>query len=79
MSCFLSLELFSSQACQSALHIADWLMGALGLLGIIGLAWQAKRKHTIDRSRNILFTGIDSLPTNTNEADTMADYKKINK
>jgi hypothetical protein len=46
MSCFFSWELFSSQACQSALNVADWLMGALGLLGIVVLAWQAIWKHT---------------------------------
>jgi len=46
MSCFFSWELFSSQACQSALHAADWFMGALGLLGIVVLAWQAIWKHT---------------------------------
>jgi len=40
-SCFVSWELFSSPACQSALSVADWLMGALGLLGIIVLARQA--------------------------------------
>jgi hypothetical protein len=46
MSCFFSWELFSRQACQSALHVADWLMGALGLLGIVVLGWQAIWKHT---------------------------------
>ena len=46
MSCFFSWKLFSSQACQSALNVADWLMGALGLLGIVVLAWQSIRKHT---------------------------------
>ncbi len=43
---FFSWELFSRQACQSALHVADWLMGALGLLGIVVLGWQAIWKHT---------------------------------
>ena len=75
MSCFFSLELFSSQACLSALHLADWFMGALGLLGIMGLAWQAMRKHTIDKSDNISFAHIDSLPTSFNEGDNMKDFE----
>lgn len=75
MSCFFSLKLFSSQACQSALNVADWFMGALGLLGIIVLAWQAIRKHTVHESGDILFTRIDNLPANINEADNMEDFE----
>ena len=73
MSCFFSWELFSSEACQSALNVADWFMGALGLLGIIVLAWQSIRKHTVHKSGDILSTHIDRLPTNINEADHMED------
>ena len=75
MSCFFSWKLFSSQACQSALNVADWFMGALGLLGIVVLAWQLIRKHTVYQSGHILFTRIDSLPTNINEADNMEDFE----
>jgi hypothetical protein len=77
MSCFFSWKLFSSQACQSALNVADWLMGALGLLGIVVLAWQVIRKRTHYESGNIniLFTRIDNLPTNINEADNMKDLE----
>ena len=75
MSCFFSLKLFSSQACQSALNVADWFMGALGLLGIVVLAWQAMRKPTVSESGDILFTHVDCLPTNINEADNMEDFE----
>lgn len=75
MSCVFSGQLFSSQACQSALNVVDGLMGALGLLGVVVLAWQATRKHTVYRSGNILFTRIDSLPTNINEADDMEGFE----
>jgi hypothetical protein len=54
MSCFFSGQLFSGQACQSILNVVDWLMGALGLSGIVVLAWQAIRKHTVDRSGRIV-------------------------
>jgi len=52
-------------------------MGALGLLGIAVLAWQSIRKHTVSESGDIdiLFTRIDSLPTNINEADNMEDFE----
>ena len=50
-------------------------MGAFGLLGILVLAWQATRKHTVYKSGNILFTRIDSLPTHINEADNMEDFE----
>ena len=50
-------------------------MGALGLLGIVVLAWQLIRKHTVYQSGHILFTRIDSLPTNINEADNMEDFE----
>jgi hypothetical protein len=75
MSCFFSWELFSSQACQSALNVADWLMGALGLSGIVVLAWQSMREHTDCESGDILFTRIDSLPTTIDEADNMEDFE----
>jgi hypothetical protein len=52
-------------------------MGALGLFGIIVLAWQAIRKHTVSESGNISFIRIDSLPTNVNEAsDNMKDFEE---
>ena len=75
MSCFFSWELFSSQACQSALNVADWLMGTLGLLGIVVLAWQAIGRHPGHKSGDVVFTRIDSLPTNINEADNMEDFE----
>jgi hypothetical protein len=75
MSCFFSRELFSSEACQSALNVADWFMSALGLLGIVVLAWQSIRKHTVHKSGDILFTHVDCLPTNINEADNMEDFE----
>jgi hypothetical protein len=75
MSCLFSWKLFSSQACQSALNVADWFMGALGLLGIVVLAWQLMRKRTDSESGDILFTRIDSLPTNINEVDNMEDFE----
>src|SRR6185503_19873626 len=73
MSCLFSWKLFSSQACESALNVADCFMGALGLLGIAVLAWQSIRKHTVSESGYIMFTRIDSLPTNINEADNIED------
>ena len=75
MSCLFSWKLFSSQACESALNVADWFMGALGLLGIAVLAWQSIRKHTVSESGDIVFTRIDSLPTNIDEADNMEDFE----
>ena len=75
MSCFFSWQLFSSQACQSALNVADWFMGALGLLGIVVLAWQVTRKHTVHESVDMLFTRIDSLPVNINDADNLEDFE----
>jgi len=73
MSCFFSWKLLSSQACQSALNVADWFMGALGLLGVVMLAWPAIRKHSDSKSGDISFTRIDRLPTKINEADNMED------
>lgn len=75
MSCFFSWNLFSSQDCQAALNIADWLMGTLGLLGIAGLAWPAIRKHTGHKSGSVVFTRIDSLPTSIDEADNVEDFE----
>jgi hypothetical protein len=75
MSCFFSWELFSSQACQSALNVADWLMGTLGLLGIVVLAWQAIGKHPGHKSGDVVFTRMDSLTTNINEADNIEDFE----